>query len=118
VRTGAGTLKVIDWCVSGGIERVGDSRDQAGDASRLSNAAAGLYRTYLTAARTGGGALKIIAFGPGDHGPLTRIGETNNIDDNVSETSIAGLRDGRAVTAHRVGGFLRVITWSVSQSPD
>lgn len=61
VRTGAGKLKLILWRVDsdGGITRVSDSDDQAGEASSIAIA---VGQRIVTAVRTGSDKLKLISW--------------------------------------------------------
>jgi hypothetical protein len=111
-----GHLLVIAWHVGadGSILRQGDTANAAGQASRLSIAtAAGLSTSYVASMRNGSGDLQLIAFEVDRAGRVRRTGDHRTPGQPVTETNIAGLPDGRVLTATRLRNTLHLNTWTV-----
>jgi hypothetical protein len=123
VRNGSGNLEVIAWGANAetGFTRLADNQsphNTAGTASHIAITHAGtLQERYLTSMRRGSGDLELIAFDftPNTNTPVTRGGDHGQSQGNdVTETALAHLADGRAITAARLRNFLSVQLWSLT----
>src|SRR4051794_25832354 len=77
VRTGAGTLKLINWGTGDGVSRISDSGNQAGEVSAIA-VTRNLNRT-VTAVRDGNGNLKLISWNDGlGQGNIARLADSGN----------------------------------------
>jgi hypothetical protein len=115
-RNSDGRLRLIVWRVAADgtfVERLGDSGNQAGDASLIALVESAPNR-YLTAVRTDEGHMKLIAWEVSPNGlVVSRVGESKEVR-YVSEVTLVKLRDHVFVTAVRDGaGQLLVIRWEV-----
>jgi hypothetical protein len=123
VKNGSGNLEVIAWGANAtnGFTRLADNQaphNTAGTASHIAITHAGnLQERYLTSMRRGSGDLELIAFDymPNTNSPVTRVGDHGQSQGNdVTETALAHLADGRAITAIRLRDFLSVQLWSLT----
>jgi hypothetical protein len=120
VKNGSDNLEVIAWGVdaTNGFKRLADNQsphNTAGTASHVAITHAGsLQSRYLTSMRRGSGDLELIAFDfiPNTNSPVTRVGDFGQRQGtDVTETALAHLADGRAITAIRLRHFLAVELW-------
>jgi hypothetical protein len=112
VRTGGGTLKLISWGLDpqNGVQRLGDSGNQAGAVeelclgsfSPLDNVAG---RFVVTAVKNGAGNLEIISWRVGNNGSVTRLASL--VSGPVGELAITAFQD---VTASNLGVFVTATT--------
>lgn len=89
-RAGNGRLKLIAWQISNDgktITRFGDSGDQAGIIN--DNALISLSGKLVSAVRTSSDNLKLIAWHLGSMGTFTRIGDSGEPTDEVSQISLS-----------------------------
>ena len=116
VRAANGDLRLIAWRVSptGAFTRLGDSGDQAGEATMIRSVVAAGGRV-VTSVRAGNGDLRLIAWGISPNGAtLQRLGDSGSAAGAIGDNSLASLADG-VVSAVRTGsGTLRLIAWSVA----
>ncbi|RMG56378.1 MAG: hypothetical protein D6723_00510 [Acidobacteria bacterium] len=94
------------------IERLGDA--SAGAISQVAMTALG--NRVVTAVRTGGGYLKLIAWQVTSGGEIERLGDaTAGAIGEVAITSLSSMEGDRVVTAVRTGsGYLKLIVWQVT----
>jgi hypothetical protein len=123
VKNGSGNLEVIAWGVDAvtGFKRLADNQtppNNAGTASHIAITHAGnLQERYLTSMRRGSGDLELIAFDftPNTNSPVKRVGDHGSAQGNdVTETALAHLADGRAIVADRLRSFLNVQLWRLT----
>jgi hypothetical protein len=116
VRDSGGNLKLISWGISpdgATITRLADSGNQAGAATHITISQFNSSR-YVTAVRTAGGSLKLIAFDVDPSGAVTRTGDSGNQAGAVSEVALVATDTDGVVTAVRDSdGDLKVITWNM-----
>jgi astacin (peptidase family M12A) len=113
VQTGGGKLKLIMWTVSsvGGITRVSDSGDQAGEASHIAIAAG---QRAVTAVRTGAGKLKLISWDLVND-QIQRAGDSGAQAGEASVIQIINLTPTLFLTGCRSGsGRLLLISWTLN----
>ena len=114
VRTAAGTLKLIHWEIdsAGTVRRLGDSGNQAGEASNLAIAKFG---KHVVACRTAAGNLKLISWDVSTAGSIVRRGDSGNQAGEASVIRLVALRDGTFLVACRTGaGALKLISWRLN----
>lgn len=123
VRNGSGNLEVIAWGVNAtnGVSRLADNQsghNTAGTASHIAITHGGsVQQRYVTSMRRGSGDLELIAFDymPNTSTPVTRMGDFGSAQGNdVTETALAHLADGRIIVADRLRNFLNVQIWRVT----
>ena len=105
----------VESSVTSGVARRGDSGDQAGYVDEI---AAVRHRDHqvVTAVRTQGADLKLIAWDVGSTGTITRTGDSGEQAGHATYIDIAGHVSGtRLVTScQETGGSLKLISWDVS----
>ena len=113
VRTNEGILRLILWEVhgTGGIERIADSGNDAGEATSIAVARG---RQVVTAARTNEGNLKVISWN------VTNDSVSRDLDEEAGEASLIqllALSDELFVTACRdADGKLALISWRLESN--
>jgi astacin (peptidase family M12A) len=115
VRTQAGILRLILWRINmfGGISRVVDSGDLAGQATSISIARG---RLFVTACRSGSGRLLLISWSITGN-QISRERDSGNAAGSASLIRILTLTDNLFVTACRDGsGNLLLITWRLNDN--
>ena len=115
VRTGAGNLKLILWSVdsNGGITRISDSGNQAGEASFIAIAAG---QRIVTAVRTGSNNLKLISWDLNlINNQIQRAGDSDDLAGEASLIQILALTPTLFLTPCRSGsGRLLLISWRLN----
>src|SRR5262249_7680725 len=118
VRASSGHLKLITWrgTASGAITRLGDSGDQAGEAS-LIRAVRTSVGQVVTSVRDGNGNLKLISWLlPADDSAINLQGDSNGQAGEIGDNALLALEDG-VVSAVRTGsGELKLISWAVGRT--
>lgn len=114
VRTRQANLKLIRW--DGGLQRLGDSAQQGGRASRtaITSMSSDLY---MTAVRGNDGLLAVSSWRVRpEETTLQKLSATNPSDqESIGEVAIALLFNGRAVTAvEDRDGRLKLIAWELT----
>ncbi len=115
VRTSGGELKVIVWRVSsaGAFTRLGDSADQAGQATMIRSALDPAERV-VTSVRTSDGKLKLIAWGISSTGnTVQRLGDSGAQAGGIEGNSLASLVDGVVSAIRTDDGKLKLIAWEI-----
>jgi hypothetical protein len=119
VQTSKDTLKVIKWIMDRNgsfIDRSFDSDDLAvGEISKIAIAKTGIKPTYLTSmCRNNDHNLRLIAF---EEAPPSMIptGEFERDERGTSETNLLDLGEGRVVSANRLGNFLHLYAWRITE---
>jgi hypothetical protein len=115
-KDGCGNLKLITWSISADgqtVTRLADSGTQAGAASqiRLSGwQGSGL----LTAVRTGGEILRLIAWELSPDGRLQRLNDSGSLAGGVTLVALCQQAGNRFITpVSTSGGNLKLISWLV-----
>ncbi len=115
VRTANGNLRVIVWRVSaaGAFTRLGDSGDQAGDATMIRAALAPGGRV-VTSVRTASGDLRLIVWGVSANGAsVLRMSDSGDQAGGIQGNSLAGFSDGVVSGVRTASGNLRLIAWEI-----
>jgi len=116
VRTANGNLRLIVWRVSaaGVFTRLGDSGNQAGEATMISSAVTADGRV-MTSVRDGNGDLKLIVWGISANGAtLQRLGDSGSAAGAISGNSLANFSDGVVSGVRTSAGALKLIAWSIA----
>lgn len=116
VRTADGNLRLIVWGVSaaGAFTRLGDSGNQASEATMIKSVVAADGR-IVTSVRAGNGDLKLIVWGISPNGAtVQRLSDSGSAAGAIAGNSLASLSDG-VVSGVRTGsGTLKLIAWSIA----
>ena len=118
VRTSEGNLKLIVWRVSaaGAFTRLGESGEQAGDASMIRSVVDPGGRV-VTSLRTASGELKLIVWGISSNGAtVQRLGDSGNEAGSISDNSLTSLSDGVVSGVRNASGDLKLIAWSIASN--
>jgi len=112
----AGKLRLINWRISpdgATIDRIGDSANQAGEATNIAISRFSPSR-YVTAVRTDGGNLMLIAFDVDPSGAVTRTSPSKDSAGTISEVALVTPSNNKLVTAVRDGdGNLKIINYTM-----
>lgn len=116
VRDGDGDLKLIVWRVTatGGLSRLGDSAEQAGEASIIRSTLDPFGRV-VTSVRDGSGKLKLISWGISANGlTIQRLRDSGSDAGSIGGNSLASLSDGLVSGVRTGDGNLKLIAWTVN----